>query len=359
MARTREEIAFSEAVGRICEKEIAPLVLRPLCDPGTVPYDLNEVEKNHRWADWAIWWNHRLTIFAVRGRIRWQKPQRSHFLTIGFKPSPNTAFGRQGERLRQQAVESVRRWQKLPDGELIQSMWLSIPVYIDSTYDAYWGPATEMRVMRRSTTKEPGLAIPMAESDLDRYTRENRRLAFRVTHAFPWHMNGHWACNAHEHWLRLNCIPNRDERIVAAIQAAAVEIIDSPGLTDRSECQALRGISENRHQDVRPEPNRSDSKSVRIAARISQGDLPRERLCLLRVLASDSARWWSMRDIAKAMQAQKAENGKFYRSDRYNESAKALYEKGLVQRSERGRELLRQITDAGLNLLQSSGREYA
>lgn len=174
-------------------------------------------------------------------------------------------------------------------------------------------------------------------------------------------MNGHWACNAHEHWLRLNCIPNRDERIVAAIRAAAVEMIDSPGLTDRSECQALRGISENRHQDVRPEPNSSDSKSGRIANRIRQGDLPHECVCLLRVLESDSARWWSMSEIAKAMQAQKAKNGKFYRSDTYNESAKALDEKGLVwsERSGRGRELLRQITEAGLQALQSSGREYA
>jgi hypothetical protein len=201
----------------------------------------------------------------------------------------------------------------------------------------------------------------MAKSDLDRYTRENRRLAFRVTHAFPWQMKGHWACNAHNHWLRLDCISNRDERIVAAIQAAAVELIQSPRVTGRSEHQLPESIRENRHQDVRPEPNRSDSKSVRIATRTSQGGLPWGQLRLLRVLESDSARWWSMSEIAKAMQAQKAETGKSYRSAMYNEFAKALDEKGLVQSrpSERGSGKLRQITEAGLQALQSSSREYA
>lgn len=139
MAQTPEEIAFSRSVGRVCEKEIAPLVLWPLCDPGTEPIDLNEVvDKNHPWADWAIRRNHILYIFAVRGRIRWEKPQRTHFRRSGFKPSPNTSFGHQGERLRQQAVESVRRGLKLPACEPIQTMWLGVPVYIDSTRSRVW-----------------------------------------------------------------------------------------------------------------------------------------------------------------------------------------------------------------------------
>lgn len=104
-------MAFSDAVGHICEDEIAPVVLHLLCDRGTQPINLNKViRRHHKWADWAIWRDETIHIVAVRGRIRWQKPQRSHFRkgctslfrtpasTVKESGCGKTLYGRCGKR---------------------------------------------------------------------------------------------------------------------------------------------------------------------------------------------------------------------------------------------------------------------
>jgi len=360
MARSSEEIAFSREVGRICEEKVAPLLLAQLCDLGSKPINLNEVIRpNHKWADWAIYRNHVLHIVAVRGRIRWEKPQRAHFRKHGFEPRPNGGFNGQGERLRQQAVESVREKLKLSVNAPIESMWLSVPVDIDGTYDAYWGPATEMREITRSDNqREPGLAVPMSPADVDRYTRDNRKLADRQPHEIPWQMGGHWACKAREHWLQLNDISNRDERILCAIRAAANQLLNVSVATATSDDAKARGTFPERgrvSEFGQRQPTAGDTKTVRMAHRIRQGDLPRECLCLLRVLASNPPKMWSMPEIAEGMRAQVAEDGRSYRNDRYNEAAAALDIAGLVRSSpvQGGRGLLRQIKELGLVTLKS------
>jgi hypothetical protein len=336
---------FSAELGRICEKEIAFVVLKTLCDPGTNPRDLNNLKSNHYWADWAIQRNNELHIFAVRGRVKWEKPQESHFRKGGFTLQRNASFNKaRGEELMRRAVESVRGLFKLPPGKSIQPSWLSVSVDLDGTYDAYWGPATEMRA---------GGGIPMRQSDIDGYAQNNRRLRFRKPHNFPWHIEGHWACEARKHWLKLKSILNPGERIR---RAAELEFTSRPVVTQKTS----RSSPEKTASKLLPRPHLARvAKTERMAHRIRRGALPWERLCLLRVLSSDPPKQWSMREIANAMRAQRARNGQFYRNDSYNESAKALDAAGLVRSTPRGRGLLRQITRAGLGTLEGSSRSFS
>lgn len=243
------------------------------------------------------------------------------------------------------------------NGEVIECLWLSVAVDIEGTYDAYWGLAAEMREIRRADVrKEPGLAVCMSQADVDRYTRDNRRLVHSEAHSFPWQMGGHWACKAREHWLRLKTISSPDKRIATAIQAAAIEILNG----DPSEPSSANDEPDRAHPkgDTAVPLQRRDvpvtgTKTMRMAQKIEQGDVPCECLCVLRVLASAPARFWSMPEIANGMQMQLSETGQPYRNDRYNESAAALDMTGLVRSSRAGRALMRQITELGLQTLQS------
>jgi len=90
MAHSPDEKAFSKAVGRICETEIAPVLLAGLCDPGSIPMDLNRIVRmNHPWADWAVWRNGKLQIVAVRGRIKWES-RKEPGTSTAFSPLPRT-----------------------------------------------------------------------------------------------------------------------------------------------------------------------------------------------------------------------------------------------------------------------------
>lgn len=184
--------------------------------------DLNLVRPNHKWADWVIRNGSRWQLVPVRGRVKWEKPQRSHYRKRGFRPIYNQSFNGQGDRLRIDAVTLAAEHLKIAPEDLTYT-WLSVAVDIDGTFDAYWGPAAEMRLIHHEDGDD-GLAIPMAPDDVRRYKSLGRCLAEQKVHVFPWCLDDHWACAAHRHWQHSVITQPRQHRIARAIEATAADM---------------------------------------------------------------------------------------------------------------------------------------